>query len=176
MNREPIDRKKVWVEILEAMANGASMSSVLKREGMPDYSWCTKQIRDDPELQRAYNQALENRGALLAEEIFELADQPLPEGLDPRELSAWVQKLKLQVDARRWASSRLLPKVYGDRLDVNMSTSSISIRKALETANQRVINMEAHVVSEFKELPIPSEHTQSGKDALDNPRRVKKNH
>jgi hypothetical protein len=162
MNREPIDRKKVWIEILEAMANGASMSSVLKREGMPDYSWCTKQIRDDPELQRAYNQALENRGALLAEQIFELADQPMPKGLDPRELSAWVQKLKLQVDARRWASSRLLPKVYGDRLDMSVTTTSISITQALQEADKRLVSMEARIVSEFKELPIASEYAQSG--------------
>lgn len=141
MNREPIDRQKVWAEILEAMANGASMSSVLKRKGMPSYAWATLQIRKDPELQRAYNQALENRGALLAEEIFELADQPIPRDLDPRELSAWVQKLRVQVDVRRWAAARLLPKVYGDRLDLSVTSASISITQALKEADKRLIEL-----------------------------------
>ena len=151
MNREPIDRKKVWVEILEAMANGRSLASILRDKGMPSYAWATLQIRNDPELQRAYNQALETRGALLAEEIIELADQPMPEGLDGKELSAWVQKLRVQVDVRRWSAARLLPKVYGDRLDLSVTRASISITQALQQADKRVIDLPMLEVKDIKQ-------------------------
>lgn len=30
-----------------------------------------------------------------------------------------VQRSKLRVDARKWALSKLLPKKYGDKIDVN---------------------------------------------------------
>ena len=151
MSLKKIDPEVVWPVILNGMANGRSLASILRDKGMPSYAWATLQIRNDPELQRAYNQALETRGALLAEEIFELADQPLPQGLDGRELSAWVQKLRMQVDARRWASARLLPKVYGDRLDLSVTSTAISITQALQQAEKRVIDLSQLEVKDIKQ-------------------------
>ncbi len=151
MSLKKIDPEVVWPVILNGMANGRSLASILRDKGMPSYAWATLQIRNDPELQRAYNQALETRGALLAEEIIELADQPMPEGLDGRELSAWVQRLKVQVDCRRWSAARLLPKVYGDRLDLSVTSTAISITQALQQADKRVIDLSQLEVKDIEQ-------------------------
>ena len=55
-------------------------------------------------------------------------------------MSAWAQKLRVRVDVRKWAASKLRPRAYGDRLEVAVQTPriSISILQALEATNRRV--------------------------------------
>lgn len=108
---------------------------------MPSYAWAKAQLRSDPEIRQMYDQAIEDRGDRLAEELIELAFRPLPEGLDGREQSALVQLRRLQVDTLKWASSKLRPRAYGDRLDVSVTNTQISITEALELAEKRVIDI-----------------------------------
>ena len=133
------DDEKIWLQIIEGIANGQSLSSILRQDGFPSYSWCKLQLRQNELLRRAYDQAIEDRGDRLAEELIELADQPMPEGLDGSAASAWVQQLRLKIDARKWAASKLRPRVYGEKIDVNVSHEAISIVQALADAQNRVI-------------------------------------
>ena len=143
------DPDALWPIILESIANGASLSSALNRlEPAPSYAWAKDCLRRDPDLKRHYQQAIEDRADRLAEELIELADTPMPDGLDGRQASAWVQQLRLKVDARKWASSKLKPRTYGDRLDVSVEQTSISITAALAQANQRVIDYMAIVAND----------------------------
>ncbi len=133
------DPKIVWPTILEAIANGAALSTALKcASPSPSYAWAKGQLRSDPELKTAYQQAVEDRADRMAEELMELADTPMPEGLDGPGRSAWVQQMRLRVDVRKWAASKLKPKTYGDRLDLSVTQEPISIIGALKAAEQRV--------------------------------------
>ncbi len=71
---------------------------------------------------------------------MELADTPMPEGLDAPGKSAWVQQMRLRVDVRKWAASKLKPKTYGERIDLSVSHEPISIISALEAAQRRVFD------------------------------------
>jgi len=138
------DPKTVWLPILEAIANGAALSTALNRVSpSPSYAWAKLQLRTNHELKIAYQQAVEDRADRLAEELMELADTPIPEGLDGAGRSAWVQQMRLRVDVRKWVASKLKPKTYGERLDLSVSQESISITKALEEANKRVLVIDA---------------------------------
>lgn len=137
----PNAREAVWPAILDAIANGQSLSSILRREGMPSYSWAKLQLRSDPELRKQYDQALEDRGDRLAEELIELAFTKLPDDLDGRAQSAWVQHLRVKIDVLKWTASKLRPKVYGERIDVSVTNTQISITSALEMAEKRVIDI-----------------------------------
>ena len=106
----------------------------------PSYAWAKLQLRNNHELKAAYQQAVEDRADRLAEELMELADTPMPEGLDGPGRSAWVQQLRLRVDVRKWAASKLKPKTYGDRLDLSVTHEPISIIEALKTAQLRVFD------------------------------------
>lgn len=135
------DPKIVWPPVLEAIANGASLSTAIKcARPTPSYAWAKLQLRQDPNLKLAYQQAVEDRADRLAEELMELADTPMPEGLDGPSKSAWVQHMRLRIDVRKWAASKLKPKTYGERLDLSVSHTQISIIGALEAAQQRVID------------------------------------
>jgi hypothetical protein len=135
------DPKNVWPKVLEAIANGAALSTAIKCVSpAPSYAWAKIQLRTDPELKVNYQQAVEDRADRLAEELMELADTPMPEGLDGPGKAAWVQQMRLRVDVRKWAASKLKPKTYGERLDLSVSHEPISIIGALEAAQRRVFD------------------------------------
>jgi hypothetical protein len=129
-----------WQILCEQISEGKSLSSALKTsEGMPSYQLVMLTLRNNPEFRTMYEKAVESRADRLAEEIIELADQEMPEGLEGPMASAWVQQKRMQVDARKWVASKLKPKTYGDRIDVAVTDHRISITGALTQAKQRLL-------------------------------------
>lgn len=136
------DGAALWPVILQDIANGGSLSGALRRlSPSPSYWWAKDQLRRDPELKARYQTAVEDRADRLAEELIELADTPIPEGMDGRAASAWVQQKRVQIDVRKWAASKLKPRTYGERLDVAVTETRISITAALELAERRLLGL-----------------------------------
>jgi hypothetical protein len=48
---------------------------------------------------------------------------------------------RVVLDSMRWRASKLAPKVYGDRLDVSVTDSRISITGALQAAQSRLVDV-----------------------------------
>lgn len=69
-------------------------------------------VNQDPERQEKFKFAMEVRAHLLAEEAITIAD-----GAKPKT----VNVAKLRVDTRKWMASRLNPKQYGEKQEVNHS-------------------------------------------------------
>jgi adenylosuccinate synthase len=113
---------------------------------MPSYSLARQMIKNNPEFRGMYEKAMEDRADRLAEEIIELADQEMPAHLEGPLASAWVQQKRMQVDARKWVASKLHAKRYGERLDVSVTDTRISVRDALNEAKQRVLTDDSNVV------------------------------
>ncbi len=134
------DYQKVWDYILDQIANGRTLVSIVAEPDMPSYAWCTHHLRLDPELKHRYEQAVDSRVEFMASEFIDLADSQMPEGLDGTAQSAWVQQLKLKLWARTWVMSKLKPRKYGERLDVSVTTAQISITEALKQAEARLID------------------------------------
>jgi hypothetical protein len=131
----------IWPKILRDIAGGASLTAALQRlQPSPSYWWAKDQLRRNPDLRARYQEAVEDRADRLAEELLELADSPIPEGLDGPGRSAWVQQLRLKVDARKWIACKLKPRQYGDRIDLEVRHTSISITAALAEAERRVVD------------------------------------
>ncbi|MGL6078160.1 hypothetical protein [Methyloversatilis discipulorum] len=137
MNIVKYDPAKIWPEILERIANGESLAAALRKPGMPSYALAKIHLRSDPALREAYDQAIEDRAALLAEELIELADTPIPEGLDPASRSAWVQHLRVRLDTRKWIASRVYRQLYGDRVEVSTQVQ-VDLSAAMEAAEKRL--------------------------------------
>jgi hypothetical protein len=134
------DYQKVWDYILEQIANGRTLTSIVVEPDMPSYAWCTLQLRNDPALKARYEEATDSRVEFMASEFIDLADSKMPEGLDSAAQSAWVQQLKLKLWARTWLMSKLKPRNFGDRLNVSVSHTQISITEALKQAEKRLID------------------------------------
>ena len=136
------DYQKVWQYILDQIANGRTLTSIVAEPDMPSYAWCTLQLRNDPQLKERYAEAVDSRVEFMQDQFVNLADSQMPEGLDGTAQSAWVQQLKLKLWARTWVMSKLKPRKYGERLDVSVTNTHISITQALKDAEQRLIDLD----------------------------------
>lgn len=93
----------------------------MEKEGTP-YQICTRLgihwggllawIGNDPERQEKFKFAMEVRAHMLAEDALIIADKAKPKT---------VNVAKLQVDTRKWMASRLNPKQFGEKQEVNHS-------------------------------------------------------
>lgn len=126
------DPVEVWPVILELISSGKSLRTASAEAGIS--FWLAKRhLRTDSDLQQRYVEAMSDRADVLAEQIEELVDTPIPEGLTGAERSAWVQHQRLRFDARRWIASKLHPSRYGDSIKLEASvTPAVNIRELLE--------------------------------------------
>lgn len=126
MTEEKQALEAVLQAVCDDLAAGEGLREVCERHGIA--------------AKRLYRERLSNAG-------FDAAYRRARElGIDARiddldgiaERTPDVQRARLMCDNRKWAASKLVPHVYGDRLDVNV-TQTVDIRGALERATARVL-------------------------------------
>ena len=133
--------REVWPKMLEHITEGKSLMSATKEAKM-SYATAMYQLRNNPELQSKYREAIAERGDYLADELVDLSDEMPPADLDPQLINAWVNRQRLRIDARKWTASKLRPKQWGDKIDVIVTHTQISITSALREAESRLIDNE----------------------------------
>jgi hypothetical protein len=101
--------------ICEAVANGEALQDVCSQPGMPARRTVYYWLRTNDEFAAAYELAREMRADLLADEVVKISDTEDP------------ARARVQIDARRWAASKLNPRRYGERQDRNLDGPTISI-------------------------------------------------
>lgn len=107
-------------KICEKIANGRSLRSICAEDGMPTTSTVCKWLNENKEFSEQYARARDKQADYFAEEIIEIADSAEAE-------SAAVAKAKLQIDARKWAASKIAPKKYGDKQEIDVKSSDGSM-------------------------------------------------
>jgi len=100
--------------ICERLAEGESLREICRDPSMPGESTVRAWALDDREgfyaqYERARNFALDR----MAEEVIEIADGP-----------GDAANKRIRFDARRWYLSKLAPKRYGDRQQIEHSANS----------------------------------------------------
>lgn len=119
---------ELGAKICERIANGDSLRSICKEEGFPSKSTVLKWIFKDQnkEFSDQYDKAREIQAQLLADEIVEIADTPKLGIIQKLDASGAIIETKqedmlghrrLQVDSRKWYLSKVLPKIYGDKME-----------------------------------------------------------
>ncbi|RKR65550.1 hypothetical protein C7387_2295 [Yokenella regensburgei] len=96
-------------DICALLSSGESLVKVCKRPGMPDKSTVFRWMAEHEEFRDKYVKATEARADAIFEEMFDIADDVLPD-------SAEVAKARLRVDTRKWALARMNPRKYGDKV------------------------------------------------------------
>jgi hypothetical protein len=133
MAKKPIGRpsefsEKVASIICERIADGESLRTICLDAAMPHRSTVFRWLATNESFRDQYTRAREAQADALFEEILEIADDTsrdtiVKEGKDGAEYEAanseWINRSRLRVDARKWMASKLAPKKYGDKLDVN---------------------------------------------------------
>jgi hypothetical protein len=82
-----------------------------------------KWLREHKEFAEQYARAKELQTEKLADELVEIADDESNDVSGELKMpnSVAVQRARLKVDTRKWLLSKLQPKKYGDKLDMNLA-------------------------------------------------------
>lgn len=101
--------------ILYQLEMGRTLREVCRMEGMPDPAAVLKWSKVDPDgFGQQYAQARRIGYEIRADEILELCDE-----YDGKPDRDEVAKRRLQIDTRKWLLSKCLPKIYGDKIEIN---------------------------------------------------------
>jgi hypothetical protein len=139
MSRPPkYQPDETWARILDLIVSGMSLSAILRMPDMPSYGWAKLQLRADPELRARYDEAVQDRADVLAEQIEAIADEECPADLDGPSKTAWTARQRLRFDARRWASSKLAPRRYGDRISVEQTGTIVNLQALVDERQRRM--------------------------------------
>lgn len=123
-----IEKQDLFDSICDTIVNGKSLRSALMEVSLPAktfFAW----LRDDDSKCKQYARATEERAELMFEDIFDIADES-PERIITKtgEIidAGHIQDKKVRIDARKWALSKLMPKKYGDKIDVTTNGNDVS--------------------------------------------------
>lgn len=117
-------------EICIALAEGKSLRSICEPDDFPSEStvraWALDNVGGTFSAQ--YSRAREIGYSRLAEEILQIADTPMigrkikqtGESIEET-IGDMIEHRRLQVDSRKWMLSKMLPKIYGDKLNLEGS-------------------------------------------------------
>lgn len=110
------------------LADGESLRSICRDDAMPGKSTVMDWLDQHEEFRTKYARAREIQADVLFEEMLEIADDGSADyklaGRDGADIvidSEAVQRSRLRVETRKWQASKLAPKKYGERLDLNHS-------------------------------------------------------
>lgn len=80
-----------------------------------------------PHAADQYARARERQADAHADQLMRDANEVLQAAREGRATHEWVQAARVAIDAKKWAASKLRPRVYGERIDVAASVVTASV-------------------------------------------------
>lgn len=114
--------------ICERLAMGESLRSICRDDDMPSMASIFLWLGKHKEFSEQYARAREEQGEAHADRIVEIADD---DTIDPNHK-------RIMVDARKWVASKLKPKRYGDKAEVEHSGNvglTINVMRMTDAGN-----------------------------------------
>lgn len=130
MKPKAVMTQALFQEIIEALHTGQTLSKwLLDRENKPEIpsrATIINYINSDSTNKDRYARAREDCADALAEQVLTESDNTMN---DPARASN-------RMKARQWLASKIKPKVYGDKIDIDVK-GSIDIGAAIMAGRQR---------------------------------------
>lgn len=100
---------------------GESLRSICRDDDMPARAAVNKWLIEHQEFTDQYVRAREAQAEVFADEIVQLADDISKDAeRDEISVNVAIERAKVQIDARKWVASKLLPKKYGSFKSVEL--------------------------------------------------------
>lgn len=123
--------------ICERLIKPESLRSICLEEGMPSKTTVFRWLEANEEFRDQYARAREFQADVHVDEIIDIADTPVigektksgADGKTETMTGDMIEHRRLQVDTRKWIASKMRPKKYGDKLDVEHAGMVVVIGK-----------------------------------------------
>lgn len=118
--------------ICERLAAGESLRKAAEAEGVRHSSVLTW-VETIPAFADQYARAREIGYKLLADQIIEISDDSSNDYTDTERGPAFnaeaVARSRLRVDSRKWMLSKMLPKVYGEKVELEHKGTTTTVHR-----------------------------------------------
>lgn len=138
--QEELDKR--FEEVCARLEMGESLRKIFVSDNPPmSNTTFFKLLREDEAKNERYRYAREIQAEDMFEEMLEIADEANLDGFIDSKGKVHingeaVQRSKLKVDTRKWVLSKLMPKKYGDKLDIesknDVNITGINIKDLIE--------------------------------------------
>ena len=111
--------------ICSEIANGKSLRTICNMDGMPDKRKVFEWVSKYPDFKAKYDVAIRERAHAYVEEMMDIADNGTNDWMENNDPDnpGWkfngehVQRSKVRLEARKWVACKLLPKIYGEKVE-----------------------------------------------------------
>jgi hypothetical protein len=134
--------------ICAQLAEGMSLREICRQDGVPDKSTVMRWLHSNAAFRDQYARAKEIGIEAIAEDILDIADDARNDWMERHnadgENAGWqfngeaARRSQIRIDSRKWLLSKLAPKKYGDRLDLNHSGAIATPKDLSEDELQRI--------------------------------------
>lgn len=131
MGRPTIYTEELGREICSRIASGESLRRICRDDDMPEARTVHYWLLDKKEFFQQYEQARLIQAQILVDELFDIADDGANDWMVRYEEETGetvykvngeaVQRSRLRLDTRKWYASKIIPKIYGDKLNVEQN-------------------------------------------------------
>jgi hypothetical protein len=144
--RPSIYTDELAAEICRRLSAGESLRSICRDDAMPVRETVRVWQRNNPAFAELYTAARIAQAEHMADELMDIADdgsndfvdRVRQDGSTDRVLDVEaVMRSRLRVDTRKWFLSKVLPKIYGDKIGVEVGADS-ALLAIMEAARERV--------------------------------------
>lgn len=118
-------------QIIELTAEGKSTIEIGRMPGMPHRVTMFRWMRENSEFQTAWLLAKQVSAEMMAEDMLLIADDGTNDTYYDSVTKTYrtdfdvVQRSRLRVDTRKFLLAKLLPKKYGDKLDLSADGNAL---------------------------------------------------
>jgi len=138
MARPSIFTEELGQKICQRISSGESLRSIVKDEEMPSSSSIFRWLLDEDkkEFWEHYEKARNIQAEMMFEEILDIADDGQNDWMEReyKDGSSYITlntehfgRSRLRVDTRKWYLSKVLPKKYGDKMDLTSGGKPIPL-------------------------------------------------
>jgi hypothetical protein len=126
--RPTVRAPDLGARICSLLADGMSLRAICEMPNMPNRDTVRLWLADDAQFSAQYARAREMQAETFVDEGIEIVDR---DDLKPEDK-------RIRFDARRWYASKVLPRKYGDKLEL---TTVTDFGQRLIQARERVHSM-----------------------------------
>ena len=145
---------EIQERLVAEIQTGRSLRQVCGDDGMPDIRTVTRWLVADADFAHKYARARMAQADVLFDRM-----EAVEEAVSAGQMDSHAARVVL--DSMRWRASKLAPKVYGDRLDVQVTDQRISISGALQAAQARLVDV-IDVAPRLSASSVQTVHDQGG--------------
>ncbi len=131
------EKDERFEEVCRRIEQGESLRRILRSDNAPLSQTVFYELLQDREKNVRYARAREIYADSVFDEMLDIADCEDHDIIEtdegPRVNHDVIQRDRLRVDTRKWMLSKLQPKKYGDRLEVDQKTEATIIWKEEKT-------------------------------------------